>query len=134
MSTYRNTRRDAAIADDYLANHLPCARCNSHTEREILANLGGRCHACYEAFLAEANPSWYRGGKLTAEQRRNCAARAKAACSAINSPDANPKAWAYRLRDREARGESLTGAQRESWRAVLPPLPVDEGRAECSPD
>ena len=31
----------------------------------------------------------------------------------------NPKAWAWRLRDRENAGERLTIAQRDMWRAAL---------------
>lgn len=33
--------------------------------------------------------------------------------------DANPKAWAHRLRLREANGDKLTPAQRSMWRAAI---------------
>jgi hypothetical protein len=34
-------------------------------------------------------------------------------------PKPHPKAWAYRLRDREAAGENLPSVARENWRAAL---------------
>jgi hypothetical protein len=69
-------------------------------------------------------------------------AKATAALSAmreIGRPKNGPKAWAYRLRDREQGGERLTLAQRTMWRAAIdmegkPPaggaLPVPPAQTE----
>ena len=37
----------------------------------------------------------------------------------VKVPGVDPKAWAYRLRDKEAAGAPLTLAQRDMWRAAL---------------
>lgn len=39
---------------------------------------------------------------------------------------ANPREWAYRLRDRENAGEKLTRAQRECWRAAIRHQPEEQ--------
>lgn len=46
----------------------------------------------------------------------------------ILKPKAPSKAWAYRLRDREHRGERLSNAQRDAWRRALQgPAVLPEG-------
>lgn len=47
------------------------------------------------------------------------AAQTLAALKAFGVNDASGKAWAYRLRDREQAGESLTHYQRRLWREAL---------------
>lgn len=37
----------------------------------------------------------------------------------VGDPDADPRAWAHRLRRRELFGERLTDAQRAMWRSAL---------------
>lgn len=37
----------------------------------------------------------------------------------VGDPDADPRAWAHRLRRRELMHERLTNAQRAMWRAAL---------------
>ena len=77
MSTYRNARRDQAIADEHLANYLACRVCGQPTEWEVLSNLGARCAACYRDYCG--------GGrdypKLTPEDRKTMAQRVRAALS-----------------------------------------------------
>jgi hypothetical protein len=113
MSTYRNTRRDVAIADDYLANHLPCRRCNSLTDWDTLSNLGALCHECHQAWCAEANP--VPMVRLSPSQRLATLRKLR---DSINTPR-DPKAWAWSLRDREHRGENLSKAQKDAWRVAL---------------
>lgn len=44
---------------------------------------------------------------------------AKAATLAASISSIPPKAWAWKLRERESRGKGLTRAQREMWRTAL---------------
>jgi hypothetical protein len=52
----------------------------------------------------------------------------------LRTPLDDPKAWARALRDREQRGERLGRAQRDAWRAALPPNRSSEGSDEPSKD
>ena len=42
-----------------------------------------------------------------------------AMAQALRGANANPKAWAHRLRARELRGEQINDTQRAAWREVL---------------
>ena len=89
----------------------PCAECATQVLWETLSLYGGRCQHCYAAYLRGAGQR-----RLEASDRKQLAASVKA-IAAAGEPD---KAWAYKLRDREAAGEKLTSAQRQAWRAALP--------------
>lgn len=121
MSRYADTRRDQQIADDYLAEHGACMRCRSMTQRSELAALGARCRQCYDAFCADANPSWLPNRPLRAEERARLIERAKGALRTMANTRRNRdgRQWARDLRAREDAGEQLTRVQREAWRSAL---------------
>lgn len=51
----------------------------------------------------------------------------------LKRPQADPRAWAHRLRQRELAGERLTRTQRQAWRDALqssPALPTDADGAD----
>lgn len=66
-------------------------------------------------------------------QKPNPAVLAKATEGLVHSANRYGKAWAIRLRDREARGENLTIAQREMWRDALG-IPYCTSAKEPLPD
>lgn len=49
------------------------------------------------------------------------AKRLAAVLAGLKGMGSDPKAWAYRLRDRDAAGERLTPFQAAAWKAVCPP-------------
>jgi len=53
MSTYRNSRRDVAVADDYIASRMDCRGCHASTDRAELALHGGQCVGCYRAYCEQ---------------------------------------------------------------------------------
>lgn len=112
MSTYRNARRDAAVADDYLEGHAQCMFCGGTTERETLSMFGARCGPCFQQYVTQGKRY---GAMPNTEERRAVGQRLRA----ILSGRTWGKQWAYELRDREERGEQLTPAQRETWRIAL---------------
>lgn len=112
-------RQDQRIADEFSSRQFLCCTCRRLTDGTELAEFGARCGACYEAYCRAA-PS----GPIprnTAEKR--AILERLRAVMAQQSKD--PKNWAYRLRDREARGDRLTPFQREAWRNALR-LPITE--------
>lgn len=66
MSTYRNAKRDSAVADEYLGNYKPCLYCGGQTEVETLINLGARCDPCFRAYCREGSTA----GPMDAQARR----------------------------------------------------------------
>lgn len=122
MSSTYASRRDRNVADDYLANHLPCRKCGAATDRETLGNLGGQCSPCYDAYCAETVPEWLLKRKpLSQDDRKQLAKRVRAGMAKMLKAKANdnPRAWAYRLKGREEGGEKLTPPQAAAWRHAL---------------
>lgn len=119
MSTYRNAKRDVAVADDFLANHQPCRVCGVSTPYDDLADLGSRCRQCYGAFLREGNPGWMPNRPLTPDERSKVIRKARAGLASLGRQNRDPKAWAHALKAREESGEHLTIAQRDAWRSAL---------------
>lgn len=131
-------RRDQKVADDYLANHLPCHGCNASTPRDELSRLGARCQGCYDAYLAERNPAWWPNRPLTSDERKAVVRKATQGMRRIGSGQSDPKAWARGLRSREldhggvlANGTRMTDSQREAWRHALRYETVEEGADAC---
>lgn len=123
-----STARDRRIADDFLADHLPCNRCATSTPRDDLATFGAMCRTCYAAYCAECNPRWWPNRELTADERAAVIKRAKSRLAKLGErPD--PKRWAHRLREREEAGKPLGLVQRRFSREVLgePAQPTTEG-------
>lgn len=119
MSTYRNAKRDAAIADDYLANHLPCRFCNVQTPTDDLERFGARCGQCYQAYLAEANPRWWPNRQLTHDERAAVIRKARKVLAQFGQQQGDPRQWASALQSRENAGERLTIVQKRFWREAL---------------
>ncbi len=123
MSSYRNSRRDEAVADDYLANHAPCRWCGNSTPRDDLSRYGARCEPCYQAWCAEANPSWWPNRPLQPHEREALMRHAKKAVAKLRAKKPDPRAWAHALKAREEAGERLSPVQRDAWRIALRLLP-----------
>ena len=119
MSAYRNARRDAAIADQYLGDHLQCNRCSQLAPREDLAALGAMCRQCFGAYCAEANPAWLPNRPLQQHERAAIVRKARQGLADLGRHQGPPRDWAHRLRDREAQGEILSQVQRRMWREVI---------------
>lgn len=119
MSTYRNAKRDIAIADDFLANHLPCRFCGGSTPRDDLETFGARCRLCYRAYSAEANPAWWPNRELTRDERAAVIRKARQGLAQLGQQHRDPKQWAHALKAREESGEPLTRHQRDAWREAL---------------
>lgn len=79
------------------APSLQCSFCFAPTPYETLSRLGSRCHACFDRFCREHQPS------IDVGDRRVMGSRA----------------WAHALQRRDAAGEKLTPYQRWAWRRVL---------------
>jgi len=76
-TTYRASRRDQRIADEFLDGHGPCAFCGNSAPKDELANFGARCRPCYDAYC--------RGDRLypqlSPQQRRAMADQVRSALS-----------------------------------------------------
>lgn len=75
-----------------------CRKCLSEAPFKFASEHGRMCEACFGRYAsapAETAPD-------------------------VGDKRIDPRAWAYRLRDREARGDRLTQAQRTMWRAAIP--------------
>ena len=120
MSTYKNSRRDTAIADEYLSGHFPCSHCGQMAPREDLSNFGARCYGCFQSYCAEKNADV--GCTRTLQDKLEIleALRSIAKASAQGSKD-----WAKRLQAREEAGEELSVVQRRSWREALRGSPAE---------
>lgn len=98
---------------------LPCLRCGALTPSGILATFGARCSRCYGLYC-RMGESASDAPPLTHDDKQAILERMRlvAQSMTIGAQD-DPKAWAKALRGREKRGESLTPAQRDMWRAAL---------------
>jgi hypothetical protein len=107
-----NSRRDQAIADDFLDGEGVCAFCRGSARKDDLNNFGARCRPCYELCCT--------GGRvalpLSAEDRRAMADRVRAALSGrlrLSGPD-----HIAMLQRRADAGENLSPGQRGFLAAV----------------
>lgn len=105
--SYKESRRDQAVANEYLANYLPCRKCGQQTEHETLMTYGEQCGRCFGAYLSETTPA---SVPRTLEQKRAIAERAKSVLGGVRRGDA--QAVAIRLRQLEASGMRLTDSQK----------------------
>lgn len=110
-TTYRSRAQDQRIADEFGQAMHPCAYCGRPTEYSTMVNYGARCGACFNAWVTQGRT--YRRD-LTADDRRAIVARMRQAIQSRGG-----KEWAYALKDREDRGEAMSGAQRDAWRRAL---------------
>ena len=77
-----------------------CRRCGTLTLRSMLAQYGGRCLRCFDAYIAEPQVK----------------------PAALPDKRLGPKAWAWALKAREERDpRSVSSAQRAMWRAAIAP-------------
>ncbi len=65
---------------------------------------------------ADSQPRYRPVSVMTEAQKRAAIAKLS---ELARSTDRDPKAWAYKLRDKERRGERLSAIQRSAWREVL---------------
>ena len=107
-----SSRRDQAIADDFLDGEGVCAFCRGSARKDDLNNFGARCRPCYELYCT--------GGRvvlpLSAEDRRAMADRVRAALSGrlrLSGPD-----LIAMLQRRADAGENLSPGQRGFLAAV----------------
>lgn len=128
-TTYRSTKRDEAVADDYLASHAKCTFCGSLAPHADIARFGARCQECYSAYCAEVNPSWWPNRTLSADERAKVIRKARRSLQALGSASKSPRAWAHALKAREDAGDRLTAPQASAWREALRfanPQPITE--------
>lgn len=109
MSSYAS-RRDVAVANEYLGSYMACRKCGQHATAEILSNLGGQCGGCFTQYCVEINP---HKTPRTAAQRRIVAEelRTVLAAKASGISGGEAKTTARRLRQLEASGQRLTASQ-----------------------
>lgn len=114
-------RRDQAVADDYLANHLPCRVCGNSTSRDELAAFGARCSHCHGDWCAQANPGWWPNRPLRPHERAAVIRRARSGANALRAAQGSrdSRQWARDLKARDLAGEQLAPHQRAAWREAL---------------
>lgn len=113
MTKASTSGRDKAVADDFLAGHGRCAFCGVTAEVETLSRNGARCDPCFDAYRSQCRSPQ---PMPTPDERREILERLRTSLTAAGTPG---KAWAYRLQEREHRGETLSVAQRTNWRRAL---------------
>jgi hypothetical protein len=134
--SYKATKRDQMVADDVLETDRQL-RCSAHGCPRLWSVSGDRGKACSAHYWAEP-ADWPR---ITADLQRQeterafAVSQAKPAAATMNREQrrallqrlsevgrtqADPKAWAKRLRDRHKAGETLTRAQIDAYRRALP--------------
>ena len=67
---------------------LRCAVCLQSAAIATLSSYGARCGACYAAYCAEANPSWWSNRALTHDERASIIRKAKRGLAAIGQQPA----------------------------------------------
>lgn len=116
--SYRAERQEVAGESISGGAYMPCSACRGSTLREMLAQYGGRCRPCYDAYCAEVNPSWLPARPLTHDERASIVRKAKRVLGAVGQ-QSDPRAWAKRLQERHQSGERLTRAQVTAYRGAL---------------
>lgn len=135
MSSYRE-KRDQRIADDHGQDAaLMCRAMGCPNRWSVTAENGACC-----SWHAWADPRYWP--QITQEQLDAAADRALRKAAQMNQPESvpdvrrlraelaklgnamrgstqNPRRWAWTLKTREERGESLTDHQRKAWRDAL---------------
>jgi hypothetical protein len=106
-TTYRGSRRDQRIADEFLDGNMPCSICGAHTSRDDLSTLGARCRPCYELYCSGGR-QWPR---LTPQDRRAMADRVRAALMGAGSRPSGKQLIAA-FQARVDAGETLSPGQR----------------------
>ncbi len=112
MSTYRSSaKRDAAVADDYLANHMACRACGAQTHRDELSAFGAQCKACFDAYCRAEQPR--RPPPRTRQERERVLQGMRDMRRSTGGISTSEAATvAARLRALEASGMRLTDGQR----------------------
>jgi len=90
--------------------------------RDAASGRRERAAAAEQAAERDASKALQKPGHWQPEAGRLTPAYAafkRALAELKRRPKPHPKAWAYRLRDREAAGENLPAVARENWRAAL---------------
>jgi len=111
---------------DRIPPYLPCLECRHPTLRAILAQHGGRCTPCYDAYCrsgpcgsGDSMRPLTHADKLAILSRLHGLSRSIAASNA-----ADPKGWARRLIERAEAGEQVSPSSLRMARAALPARPA----------
>lgn len=113
--SYREKRQGAGDREEG-GYGLTCSECRAPTPWGVLSMYGARCTKCFEAYARNGRPK-LTGNEppLTLAEKREFLQHLRTMLSEVKAD----KEWAYRLRDREARYEQLSPAQRSAWRQAL---------------
>lgn len=111
-TTYRASRRDQRIADDFLDGHGPCRFCGASTPKDDLNTFGARCRPCYDEYCRGGQPPV----SLTPQQRRDMAAKVRAALG--GQLRLSGREHIAQLQRRADAGEGLSAGQRGFLQAV----------------
>ena len=96
--SFDDTRDSQTV--EYNSNRvMQCQFCGAAAPQKALVEFGARCAKCYEAYC--------RAPQLRPKH--------------TGDKDKGPLSWAHALKLREEEGESMSQAQRDSWRAALGP-------------
>ena len=114
MSIWSARNDDKRVADEASASYMACSFCGKQTLKSTLSEYGARCFECFEAYCRNGDPPV----RLTDEDKAEVMRKLLVLASNFGRP-ADPKAWAYALRDREQSGERLSRVQRDSWRKAI---------------
>ncbi len=106
--SYKQTRRDVAVADEYLASHMACRVCHVHVQCDELSAFGAQCKACYDAYCADA-PTRNPAPRTHAQRKALLNGMALQSTGGITTDQAGTVA--RRLRALEAAGMRLTDGQ-----------------------
>jgi hypothetical protein len=85
MSKFSKSNYDVKVDNDIPAQPKPCAVCFQLAKHEDLMTFGARCLRCYDAYCRQAPAYMAQSTKYQGD----------------------PKAWARRIIDRDAAGESV---------------------------
>lgn len=96
-------------------NYLPCRVCHGSTPKATLSQYGVMCHFCFANYCA-AGGRGTTPAVMTRQQKTELLQRLRETVFVQK----NHRGWAEAIRDREARGEKLTRAQRDMLEAVRP--------------
>jgi hypothetical protein len=109
--SYKNSRRDEAIANEFLAVMHPCNKCGQQAEREVIVAFGGMCGRCYGLYCREGCA---HAAPVSPERRRQIVEAAKAVLRGATAdvPPGQAATTVKRLRAQEASGKRLTDGQR----------------------
>ena len=121
MSTYRSAKRDTAVADEFMAQMLPCSFCGAMSPHSDLAAFGARCANCFRAYCVGNSA---RSVPLSRSERAEMAASVKSALA--GGMRASPRQHLAYLAEKVANGTATAGQRGfvEAARGIAAGRPV----------